>query len=556
MPLQAGKKFAELTARRKRPQQQNTQPQFFAAQQGGVNAIAGAATAPADDALIMLNMIPAEFGVTVRLGYREHCLPVPLGDGINTLMPLVAETVGSVKKLFACTNDGIYDVSTAGGAPVKVVDFTVKGGNAGWCSWCNFSNIAGQWLLVCDEANGYYIHDIDANTWTKVTMGAAAGQVESDSLADYGPIDPANFDFVMVWKKRVWFIERGTGKGWYLDVGTITGPVKAFQFGNKFKYGGHLKALYNWTLDGGEGVDDYLISLSSAGDMIVYKGTNPDTTDFGAHGSWFIGRVPEGRRCGEDNGGDLLILSVFGMLQPSKLIGGLPLTDQQASLSYKINPRINEVLSRSVNMMGWQVKQDPKNLLTIIITPKELGRDYMQFAYHTATKAWAQFVGVPMRTAESWDGQFYFGDEANRVYTYAGNLDRVMLADAGATANSIEWELLTTFQAMGQPAQFKRVQLLRPMFIGGSVPSYLIAARYDFDLSSLPGSPTYIPPGGGLWDTGLWDTDVWGGGYIVNQPPYGGNGVGRHIALSIRGRSTAQTIYVGTDVLLDGGGLL
>jgi len=180
----------------------------------------------------------------------------------------------------------------------------------------------------------------------------------------------------------------------------------------------------------------------------------------------------------------------------------------------------------------------------------------MQFVYHHATKAWAQFIGMPIRTAETWDGQLYFGDETNHVYTYDGHLDRVMLADDGATANAIEWELLTTFQSYGMPAQFKRVQLMRPMFIGGAVPAYLLAARYDFDVSALPGSPSYIPPTSGGWDSGLWDTAIWGGGYIVNQPPYGGTGVGRHIALTMRGRSTALTIYVGTDVLLDVGGML
>jgi hypothetical protein len=63
-------------------------------------------------------------------------------------------------------------------------------------------------------------------------------------------------------------------------------------------------------------------------------------------------------------------------------------------------------------------------------------------------------------------------------------------------------------------------------------------------------------PAGGLWNSGLWDGDTWGGGFITNQPPWGGTGVGRHIAINIRGRSSNETIHVGTDVMFDTGGLL
>jgi hypothetical protein len=32
--------------------------------------------------------------------------------------------------------------------------------------------------------------------------------------------------------------------------------------------------------------------------------------------------------------------------------------------------------------------------------------------------------------------------------------------------------------------------------------------------------------------------------------------MGRHVAIALRGRSSAETIYVGADVMLDAGGLL
>ena len=548
MPLAAGRRFAELAGRRKRPSPQVTRPDFLPPLQGGINAIAGAATAPRGDALYLYNMIPSEFGVRVRLGYAEYCEPVPLGDGIKTLIPVDPQD-GDPKKLFACTSDGIYDVGTAGGTPVKVQDFGSKTVLAGWCVWTNFTNIAGQYVLVCDSANGYFIYDVDADTWSQVAMGVSAGEIDG--------VDPETFDYVMVWKNRVWFIERGTGTGWYLPVGQITGTVESFEFGNKFKYGGHLKALYNWTLDGGEGIDDYVMALSSAGDMLIYKGSNPEVFgDFIMHGSWFIGQVPAGRQPGEDTGGEMLVLSEYGLIQASKLIAGLPLTDAQASISHKINPRINTVLARSINEHGWQVRQDPKNNLIWVVTPKETGLQYMQFVYQTDTKGWAQFLDLPIKTLEVWDGQLYFGSDDNRIYLYTNNVDAAMLADEGASAVAIDWEQLSCFDAYQTPAIFKRVQMMRPQFLAASVPSYSVAARYDFDTSQLSGAPSFVVPAGGVWGSGLWDVDVWGGGYIVNQPLRGGAGLGRYIAIAIRGRSAADTIHVGTDVLYDTGGTL
>src|SRR6188768_952250 len=122
-----GKKFAELAGRRKRSQKQNTKPAFWPAMQGGINAVAAASAVPFPDALLLTNMIPAEAGVKVRKGYIEHCVKVPLGDGIKTLVPFTDDNVdGPQDRLFALTSDGIYDVTSVGANPVKKLDFPIK----------------------------------------------------------------------------------------------------------------------------------------------------------------------------------------------------------------------------------------------------------------------------------------------------------------------------------------------------------------------------------------------------------------------------------------------
>lgn len=537
-----------LLARQKRGQQQATQAVFVPAPQGGINALSGAGTVPDQDAIYLSNLIPAEYGCHVRKGYGEWCQPLPLGtlaDGVKTLIPVSGQNSDApVDKFFACTSDGIYDITTQGAAPIKMFDWPLKTTRSGWVSWHSYTTLAGQFILACDTENGYVVYTVSTNTW-------AIGTITGPTPAE------AALDFVTVWKNRVWFVQQSTGSAWYLPVGLITGAAKEFQFGNKFRYGGYLKSLWNWTLDGGAGVDDYLVAISSGGDMLIYKGTDPEVAgEFDQIGAWYIGKPTQGRRQGDDLGGDLFLLSTFGILQPSKLIAGSPLQNQSVQLSYKINPRINNLLDSGNQTYGWQIKFSPVDQLMFLIVPKEVGKNYVQFVYNTATQAWCQFNNVPMKCGEVYKGRFFFGTDDNRVFMYGGAVDNSLLADNGASSTNITWEMLTGFQTYNTPANWKRVQLLRPRFIGAEIPSFNIAARYDFDLSFLPMPYPSAQQDFGRWNVGHWDGVRWGGEFLTTQYPVGGAGMGQHVAIAMRGQSAGDTIFLGVDVMMDSGGYL
>ena len=535
----------ELAQRKARGQPQATQAAFTPAPQGGINAISGAGSVPESDALYLYNLIPQEYGVHVRKGYREWCQQIPLGDGIKTIIPFNSgNSDAPVDKLFACNSDGIYDVTTEGAVPVKVLDWPLKTDRSGWVSWHAYTTIAGFFILACDNENGYYVYTAATNTW-------AVGSITGPTPAE------ATLDFVTVWKNRVWFVQQSTASAWYLPVGQITGAAKEFQFGNKFKYGGYLKSLWNWTVDGGVGVDDYLVAISSAGDMLIYQGNDPDTAgDFLQKGSWYMGKPTQGRRQADDAAGDLLALSAYGLIQCSKLIAGAAAQDSTVQLSYKINPRINLSVERGNTVYGWQVKVAPLDQLVVVVTPKEPGKAWTQFVYSTTTKAWCQFTGVPMKCAEIYKNKLMFGSDTNRVFIYDGYIDNVLIGDGGASATTIQWEMLTGYQTYGDPAKWKRVQFLRPRFIGAETPAYVIAARYDFDLSPLQLPPPTFSTEFGRWDLSFWDSARWAGDTILTQAPTGGFGMGQQIAIAMRGQSAGQTIYLGCDLMLDSGGYL
>lgn len=536
--------YQRLIMGRRRGQQQLTQSTYLPAPLGGINALDGGASGSPIDALTLDNLIPQEFGCVVRHGYAEWCDAIPLGDGVKTIMPFNSESgLDASNKLFCATSDGIYEITTAGGTPTKRFDFAVKSSDAGWCSWHSYSNPAGHFLLICDLENGYVIYNAATDSFAAGTLTAS-------------PANPVPC-YVTVWKNRVWFAEKDSDVGWYLPVGQVSGAATRFDFGGKFKYGGELRGIWNWTIDGGEGIDDHLVAISGAGDVVVYKGTDPaSASTFQIVGSYWIGKVPKGRRFVTSFGGEMLILSTYGVLQMSKLLAGLPVGDDELSISYKVNPRLSTIMGRTITSFGWELTSNPREQLVIVAAPKEESVVHQQYVYNNATRAWARFVGVPYLTGESWQNEFYIGTADNKIFRLTGFADNVLLSDGGDSAQAIEWAMLTTFNSYGAPAQFKRTQFLRPQFIGSAVPTYDIAARYDFDLELPVGSPAFVDPGGALWDIGLWDAVVWGGGLITDQPPRGGRGLGRNIALVLRGRSNAQTTFIGTDVMFDVGGML
>jgi hypothetical protein len=109
-------------------------------------------------------------------------------------------------------------------------------------------------------------------------------------------------------------------KGVYLATDAIAGAATEFQFGSLFTRGGHLLAIASWTRDGGSGSDDYLVAISSRGQLAVYAGTDPASADTWALVGVFDVPQPIGRRCWRRYGGDVLLLTVEGLFPLSSLL--------------------------------------------------------------------------------------------------------------------------------------------------------------------------------------------------------------------------------------------
>ena len=534
----------------------------LAAPLGGVNTLMGASAMATNDCISLYNLVPGDYGLRSRDGYTIWQRGMNTKE-VRTLMSFGGATEAD-DRVFAVTQEGIWDVTVSGAAPVHVVTFTPTAGNldkAGWGSFTNFVTLnEANILIYCDETEGTYFYTGSTHVWVKGTTGNGANQIESSLPAN--PLSIDNLVSVVGWKNRLWYIERNTGTAWYTGVGAYSGKVTPFQFGNKFLLGGTLLNLWNWTVDGGWGIDDYLVGMSSKGDIVIYQGTDPTaatdglTAGFNMKGVWNVGQPPRGRRQATAQGGDLLFLTQKGVVPLSQLLQGQAVTENIFS-SKKISSVINADMAATINEYGWEMALHPRRNLLLVSTPSEYGRFPGQYCMFLPTNAWGYYREVPARTWCQWRGRSLFGTVDGRVCEHVGDMDNFDPSAPLTGEIAITWTVLTGFTDFGSPGLLKRGQYIRPMFLANAqIPTYLAELRYNFDTSQITQSPvvnrTTVP----LWDVARWETAKWAGGVIPEQRFVGARGMGQYVAVALKGASLSACILVGFDVLFDEGGFM
>ena len=515
---------------------------------GGLNTVDPGYQLPERDCPVLYNMVGAENGLRSRLGYKDWCTSVGAA-GVNSILPFAgSSTNGSKDKLFATTSTVIYDVSASSASPATVLTFGSSAGSSGWGVSHSVVNSAGaHFLMYFDEQNGYHVYTESSTTWAAVAQGAGATQVSG--------VNPANLVFGTVWKNFVLFVEKDTSRMWFgATVNSLYGTVTSFDFGSKFKHGGTLVGLWSWTLDGGIGIDDYLVAVSSAGDVVIYQGTDPNNViTFALKGVWFVGGVPSGRRIATDFGGDLLLLSNIGVIPLSKLVSGTEITDTSQYATRNIGNLFNRSVSTYGSSLGWSLRIHPEDATLLVTLPVADGA-YPQLAMSVLTRGWTQYRGLPMVSNEAWGGKLYFGTADGRVCVNTGYLDNVNIG--ATTFSAIDCSLITAFRNLGTGFQ-KRAQTIRPTVISesGAVP-ISVAARFRYDLTEAT-QPVATPSNNSnVWDTALWDVATWGGSYTTQQPVFGATGCGPDAAIAFRCYATSRTVLIGLDVAFDEGGYL
>jgi len=505
-----------------------------------------------NDCILAYNLIAAEYGVRSRLGSREWCTGIT-GAADNQIRSMLSFTGsaanGSENKLFAVTSTGIWDVTDSDASPTQVLAFASSAGDAGYGISTVMVTSAGHFLLYTDEVNGYHVYTQSSGTWAAISLGGGGTQVSG--------IDPTTFAFVFTFKERVWFVARNSASAWYLAAGSVYGAATEFPMGRKFEAGGDLRGLWSWTYDGGAGLDDSMVAISSGGDVLVWQLTDPtDAADTLLRGVWSLGgSPPAGRRFVTKRGGDLAIVSRLGLLPISKLVLGSGSEDRSIYATAKIANLFNNLMLSKSAFKTWQILTHPEENALVITIPGSGNDDNTeQLAMSLANRSWWRWRDLKMFSACVHEGVFFFGSKDGVVYKSFGYIDGVTLADPNSFT-SIQYKCISAFRNLGNGRQ-KQIQSMRPTILSESAtPTFEIHARYRFDQTE-PGAVAEGVPGQGSWDVGEWDEAVWGGDYSPSQAVRGAAGMGVDVAVALAGSATSRTIWVGTDVAFTQGGWL
>jgi hypothetical protein len=507
---------------------------------GGLNAYDSIANMPETDAIIMRNFYPEAYGVRVRRGYKEHA--IGLNGDVGTLMQYYGVT-GS-PTIFAVDQTQVMDITATGdysaGTPICASAYP-------WWQYTNMGNASGNHMIAFNGVDDGIV--FDGTGLHRLVAG------DGTTVDTWSGVDPQDLVVPVVHQHRLWAVEKDSTRGWYLPPDQYYGVAVSFDFGANFSRGGFLQTLITYTQDSGYGPDDYLAGISSAGELVLYKGTDPGTaTTWGLVGVFYIGATFT-RRCASRFGGDVAILTQYGMITIGSIAKPTDVTVLDNALSRKIQPVISEVVSEGSARLGWAMLLYPNANMQVINVPGIIPSQTLQLVYNTLTKAWGLFEGMPAVSWMSVNDSLMFGATGKVYRAWEGGLDNVDLQ--GNNGIPVYAECQQSFNYFSMRGANKHFKLFRPvlMFRGGF--KYRAGANMDFDLNSLPPPASFSTSNYGIWNTAIWDLhDVWSGGAQTDKQWVSIVGIGYAAAIRIGIYTQSDVIWASTDWVFEKGGVV
>lgn len=485
------------------------------------------------DAIILKNLLVEPYGLVVREGTAEFAINIPaegLEGSIKSLLSYYPATstflqvaavptradedsvisrAGPVSsgKVFAATGGLLWDISAGGSGPWSSEGGVGSaGGSDYWTGW-NFSNAGGNFLTITNnDDGGYYVYN--GTAWTEVTEDtstpAGAGKI-------YG-VNPEKFCYHFAFKQRLYFIEKNSTRMWYLPPDQITGDAKVWDFGAMFKRGGQLQMIASWTQDAGESIDDYFVAVSSAGDMVIYKGYDPDGAPdtWALHGIWSVGELPAGYRIWDAVGGDTMLLTQYGIIAVSAILQGRG-EDQSLRITDKIDPLLGRYMRSNASREGWAIRHIPRQEMLLIDQPPDTTVQptvHTQFAFKTITRGWSVLNGIDSRSWLNHGPDIFHGRPDGKVMrTFIGTVDNVKMSDG--TGTPIEGQWVTSYQPLGSKGNTKRFTMIRPSLIGRGNIDLKVATLVNYGQLKQPAEPALPTLNYSFWDVSLWDSATW-----------------------------------------------
>lgn len=472
----------------KRPNRSNIllQEATLPAPVGGLNVSASYDNMPSNQALVMDNFVPASSSVMLRKGFKPHAFEMPFVP--KTLVAY--HSLKGTDHLFAFGENQVLEVTKK--ASYKTLDSSYayhlsqlmeEKFSIGTLNWVQFKN--NLFLLNGIDTPKIYFPPEAEDGFGLFQNVAFEG--ENLTLSD--------LKNVFISKQRLWFIEKNSMRVWYTkEAGAVQGQLLCFDMSAVSSFAGHLVAGASWTQDGGEGMDDLTCFITSAGEVLVYKGIDPNDADNWTLKGVYKMAAPVGDRCFLKFHGDLILISKEGFIPLSK---ALPLEGANASL-FSFSGNINQLIEEKATLYGgkpgWQGLLYPKGGYALFNTPNS--RSYEQFICNTATGAWARFTGIKAHDFVLFNNRLYFASD-----------DGVFLFDEGFSDNGmpIQGRIEQAFTNFASP-KLKRVTLLNPRIKASHPIALNLYMNTDFDTKQKPYETLLSDQSTSPWNELKWST--------------------------------------------------
>ena len=530
-----------LPSKSRRAQKRVSRTDTTPAPVGGLNVRDSISAMPPTDAIVLRNFFPTPYGCLVRKGYTEHATELP--GPVETLMSYNSRS-GTNVLLAACDGE-IYDVSAAGDYSAATPKYTGKT-NDRW-QWVNFSNSGGSHLIAFNGA--------DDGIWFNGTTYDDLIAGDGVATGTYSGVDPADVISCCVHQRRVWLVPVGSTTCYYLPVDAIFGTVVAFDFGPLMSRGGFVVSQYTWTIDSGTGSDDLLVTLTSEGQVIVFKGTNPASAATWALVGIYDQGKPVGNRCGIKYAGDLAYMNSFGLSSLTQsLVSTKVENTPDTAYTDKIQFLVSDLISVYGSLFGWQILVYPTANMLILNVPLS-ATSSIQMAMNTITRAWGQFENL---NALCWELHYeapFFGTADGIVYRFwEGNRDAADSAGNGGI--KVAYEGQTAFNYFKSPGALKHFKMSRATFIGNGSPGAYFAVNTDFDFGTVLGSALSPSSASGIWNVSQWNQGLWAGSDTTFKPWGSVEGLGYAGSLRVKGEATGEALWTTTDWVYEPGGVI
>lgn len=473
--------LAEPPIRNNRAQIQTARGSSIPPSVGGLNVRDELADMDPRDATLLDNLFPRANDVALRKGHASHA------TGMSGTIQTLPQWGGpSSNKLKACVDGKIYDVTSAGAVGAA----EVSGLSVNKWQWVNFATSGGKFLVMVNGTDA--VRNYDGTSWT------------TPAITGSGLASSAAFIQVISFKKRLWFVEKDTPDAWYLPVTSIAGTAVKFGLGDQFKMGGKLQAIGTMSRDAGDGSDDYLVFISTKGEISVWQGTDPaSAVTWALVGNYRVG-FPIGNRATVDVAGDLGVISSDGIVSVNQMMQLDRASSARAAITNKIQTLFNQYVNSYSANDGWQPLVYPRGNYALFNVPFS-STQYVQLVMNTITGSWCRFTGLNGFCWGLLGDDLYFGGTNGVVYK----------ADTGYQDNGgvITADIRTAWNYFGDANRGvqKFFTFARPVFSTDGSPSVLFNLNTDFQNLDPTGSISASAPANTLWGTALWGAGQWGG---------------------------------------------